>query len=663
MAFLRQLQALTFLPFINSRSRVASGTEVWLEELEPRVVPSIYYISPSGNDSYDGTEQTHTTGNTGPWQTITRVNQQATAGLHGGDQVLFQGGQTFGGNLVFGTNDGGATGNPVTVGSYGSGRATINAGGGSGLVLNNVWSFTISSLVIVGSGVGTSPLSSCGIYTYGWGFGGGSSGFPTGLTIDSVDVSGFGGLGISLGKSTNVSLPAPGLTPTGGYNQVSVTRSNLHDNGVGGLDTQSVTDLYVGHVQAYHNSGVVGLGESGLGINLSSASHAVVERCEAHDNGWLSGNGGAFSGVEAIVSDHILFQYNESYNNHKGPSDGDGIAFDICTDSVMQFNYSHGNDGSGLWTGAETGYNENYVTVRYNVSENDGLQGQGYAGISVWQNVTNADIYNNTAFVNNAASSPFIFNSFSGSSVNARNNLFVTSGGIKLAYTLGSVTNGSLQGNDYWPSGSSFLINWAGNSYSSLSAFQAGTGQEMLNSSPVGEQVDPKLNNPGGGGTIGNADQLNTLSAYQLAYSSPVASAALTLSQFGTSWDPYSFAGDSFLSKYFNANATDFYGNVLPTTTPSVGAYQVGVLPPGWADRDIGSPAYGGSATYRNTTPYAEWHLPGDRRRRRHLGDQRPIQFHQSGVRWRRDRRGQGQLDERIFRQPQWVRQDRGHVP
>lgn len=28
-----------------------------------------YYMSPTGSDSYDGTEQTHTTGNTGPWAT------------------------------------------------------------------------------------------------------------------------------------------------------------------------------------------------------------------------------------------------------------------------------------------------------------------------------------------------------------------------------------------------------------------------------------------------------------------------------------------------------------------------------------------------------------------------------------------------------------------
>src|SRR5271168_5088191 len=26
-----------------------------------------YYMSPTGSDSYDGTEQTHTTGTTGPW--------------------------------------------------------------------------------------------------------------------------------------------------------------------------------------------------------------------------------------------------------------------------------------------------------------------------------------------------------------------------------------------------------------------------------------------------------------------------------------------------------------------------------------------------------------------------------------------------------------------
>src|SRR5207245_5300557 len=53
---------------------------------------------------------------------------------------------------------------------------------------------------------------------------------------------------------------------TGAYSGVSVTNSSLHDNGVGGLDAHNTTNLYVGHVHAYHNAGVAGYWESGFGI-------------------------------------------------------------------------------------------------------------------------------------------------------------------------------------------------------------------------------------------------------------------------------------------------------------------------------------------------------------------------------------------------------------
>ena len=121
-----------------------------------------------------------------------------------------------------------------------------------------------------------------------------------------------------------------------------------------------------------------------------------------------------------------------------------------------------------------------------------------------------------------------------------RNNIFMSTGGVQLVRGAGA----TFQGNDYWTSAGDPL-NIAG--YSTVAAWQQATGQEMLNGHATGFNADPQLNNPGGGGTIGNADNLYTLTAYQLAAGSPMIDTGLTLAQFG-----------------INPGPTDFYGNPIP---------------------------------------------------------------------------------------------------
>ena len=51
--------------------------------------------------------------------------------------------------LVFDSYDSGSGSSTVTIGSYGSGRATIHAGDGRGIVANNVSNFVIQDLNLV----------------------------------------------------------------------------------------------------------------------------------------------------------------------------------------------------------------------------------------------------------------------------------------------------------------------------------------------------------------------------------------------------------------------------------------------------------------------------------------------------------------------------------
>jgi len=77
---------------------------------------TIYYVSPTGNDNNNGTSQST------PWRTIDRVNQ-STYSIQPGDQVLFQRGGEYRGEIIWGVS--GTSAAPVTYGAYGSGNAPI----------------------------------------------------------------------------------------------------------------------------------------------------------------------------------------------------------------------------------------------------------------------------------------------------------------------------------------------------------------------------------------------------------------------------------------------------------------------------------------------------------------------------------------------------------
>ncbi|MCD9024901.1 RICIN domain-containing protein [Cohnella silvisoli] len=98
--------AMAILTIVSSNFFVGGNT-AWAAN-------TTYYVSASGNDNNNGTS-TNT-----PWQTISKVNSMS---FSPGDKILFQGGQLFEGQLKIITS--GTSGSPITVGSYGTGKATI----------------------------------------------------------------------------------------------------------------------------------------------------------------------------------------------------------------------------------------------------------------------------------------------------------------------------------------------------------------------------------------------------------------------------------------------------------------------------------------------------------------------------------------------------------
>ncbi|MGJ5628756.1 right-handed parallel beta-helix repeat-containing protein [Nostoc sp. CALU 1950] len=502
--------------------------------VQTTVTGTTYYISPSGNDKSLGTSPTSA------WRSINKINNVI---FKPGDRIFFQGGTTFTGNLSFNANDKGTALNPIIISSYGTGRATINAGTGKGIMVYNSMGYNISNLNIVGSGVSTNKGDGISFYNDLAG-----NIKLDGITINNVEVQGFINYGIAIG----------GWNQQSGYRNVKVTNILTHNNGKAGLITYAQLpnvneNVYVAYVKAYNNKGIAGdTNPTGSGIIFGSVNTGVIERSVAYDNGILNNSVNGPVGIWAYDSTKITIQYNESYRNRTGgTTDGDGFDLDQNVSySVMQYNYSHDNDGAGfLLCQSPNNLNHTGNIIRYNISQNDGRK-VNYGAIHIYGNVRNAEIYNNTVFVKGGTTSipsaVLIYNPVT--NVSFRNNIFQTKDGVKLLDIASGSTGLLFQRNVYYSTGSTFRIRWGGTTYSSLDSWRTVTNQEKLSSQNVGMSVDPLLSNPGGGQALNNTDLLNTLDAYKLSSNSPLINTGLDLKTlFGT-----------------NTGNQDFYGSLLP---------------------------------------------------------------------------------------------------
>ncbi|MBX2972198.1 MAG: right-handed parallel beta-helix repeat-containing protein [Flavobacteriales bacterium] len=103
---------------------------------------AVYYVAPTGNDSNNGTSQST------PWRTLARV-QQYSSSAAAGDQVLFQRGGTYTGQLSW-YGSGTAAAN-ITIGAYGTGELPVISGAapvtGWTLHSGNIYKASVSQAV------------------------------------------------------------------------------------------------------------------------------------------------------------------------------------------------------------------------------------------------------------------------------------------------------------------------------------------------------------------------------------------------------------------------------------------------------------------------------------------------------------------------------------
>ncbi len=539
-----------------------------VDRLEPRrlLAGHTYYLSPTGSDTADGLTPATA------WRTLAAANAVA---LGPGDGVRLQGGATFAGTLTIGPADAGTAAAPVTVSSFGTGRATISSGLADGIDVTDTSGVAISNLDVVGGGSAVA-LTAIGISLFD-DLPATAARLANGITIDSVDVTGFGDVGVGIGSAT----------VTTGFDHVTVSNATLHDDGTAGLFSYAGdytadpapyglahADVTVDHVTAYANAGHAGRNDSGSGICLGSVDGATIEHCVADGNG--AGNtstGGGPVGIWTYDSTAVVIRSCESYANTAAHSDGDGFDLDGgTTDSTIEDCYSHDNAGAGVllcqFAGASAwGGN----TVRYNVSQDDG-GALNYAPIFLWaasntNTLDGCDIYGNTVY--NSRTGPDapkgIEIDVATTNVHVRNNLFDVTAGGQTVLVKAAGTGLLFQGNDYWAGTAAAAgISWVGRGYATVAAWRTGTGQETVGTVASGGSLDPQLAEPGGGVTVGPSGDLTTLSAYRLARTSPLINAGVNLSALGVT-----------------PAATDFFGQPTPDGAAfDVGADEVDVTPP-----------------------------------------------------------------------------------
>ncbi len=484
-----------------------------------------YYVSPTGNDKNSGTSIANA------WRSIKQVNSKT---FSAGDRILFQGGGSFDGALKFVSSDRGSAALPIVVSTYGIGRATINSGKTNAISLYNTAGFELRNLRLHGAGRTTNGGS--GIVAYN--DLAGNVLLPY-LRVDSVEAYGYGNYGVVIGSWNGAS----------GFSDVRVTDSRAYDNALGGFATYAQLpythrQVYFGHLVASDNPGVASATtNTGSGITLGGVRGGVIERSVAYNNGALCTAAEGPVGIWTYDSDSVVIQHNESYDNRtNGTADGGGFDLDQNTrNSIVQYNYSHGNAGPGYLM-AHAPDNANHVgnTIRYNVSENDGRKNSA-AGIVVYGRTINSEIYNNSVYITpSATGTPRALHVHNATitthdvqHLHIRNNALYTTGGLNVVIVSSDQLNGAVdlrfEGNTYYAGGSTPKFMYGSTTYAGLVPWRSASGQERVNGVATGMQRDPAFTAPGGGGTIGNADQLGTLTAYRLKATSPLIDRGLDL--------------------------------------------------------------------------------------------------------------------------------------
>ena len=507
-----------------------------------------YYIdSVAGSDANTGKSQT------AAWQTIAKVN--ATT-FKAGDSVLFKCGSVWSGVTLHPLGSG-TIGKPIVVSKYGTGNLPLLKGNTSTVhlpyvvYLNNQQYITISNLEITNNyqESSTATASKRGVYVTAKDFG-----TVHRVTLKDLVIHDVLGSYYSDVTTGGIFCDITGSSKATWYDSLLIDHCHVYNVDRTGISNQS---SWNGNRTITSNSG------------WYPSTHLVVQNCEVDSSGSNSiiirvsqspiiqynkvyKSSIRYSGNSIFVfnCNDALIQYNEGSYNVYNAGDADASAFDgdyRCHRTVIQYNYSHDNDG-GAWVvvsdPSTNGTFDDSCIIRYNISQNDchDSTAQEASVVRIAGNITNTTVYNNTIY----------------SSKDAVNLINHCGWGGSKTGVLPDVTN--YYNNIFYinKNNAQFSFNSSTGNYFNYNTFYYAPGYN--GSYPIDANVhasDPKFVNPGSG-----SDGMNTVDGYKLLSGSPEINSGILLT---------------------NHSKTDFWKNKVPATTgvaPSRGAYEYSVIMP-----------------------------------------------------------------------------------
>ena len=461
-------------PLVRSRCVVfALIANLWPSVFCPAQsqVGQVYYVNSHGRDDNPGTSAEKA------WRTIDRANRHD---FKPGDRLLFAGAQTFAGNLILGANDAGTPERPVVIGSYGQGRATIKAGLGTAVLVKDAGGVEVRNIRC--EGAGRTKNNGCGVAFVNT--------LPGNVRMKHIRIMNIEAHGF--GRDTKSPLEGSGAyrPPTGcgvfvggdpadksksGYEDIKIEGCDSHENEFYGALISGCWDekatVYANHglviadCRFHSNTGDPDYRQkhSGSGLLVEDTDVGLVERCAAWENGALCNKApGGPCGIWTAGSRRVTVQRCESFGNRTGDApDGDGFDLDGGSiECVLQYNYSHDNDGAGIlvYSYPYAPWADRGNIVRYNVCEGDAAKLGEYGAIHVGNDghgMSGIEIYHNTLI---AGASARTVVSLHGKDVGVafRNNLIVAPTGCPLV-TIDHDSDAIIfQGNLYWSGGRAF---------------------------------------------------------------------------------------------------------------------------------------------------------------------------------------------------------------
>jgi len=405
---------------------------------------------------------------------------------------------------------------PITLNSYGDGKGTIQSTKRLGVYILNASHIKVSNINLEGDYVGnfsgaenTIANAWVGVLVES------TSKNCINVIVDNVNASNFKWSGIRF-DSKNAAFSVQNST---------IKNCETHSNGNRGIGTSAKNggwnkDIMILNCRSYDNHGW-------------NSQDITVQGCLAYNNGAYNDSDAGGVGIWASSSKNVLFQFNESHSNKTRFRDGGGFDIDGGVDSALvQYNYSHDNFGPGfLVFQHKTGSTLKNVTLRYNISENDGhfinRNNKKHSAIDVNRvgnpvsGIENVFIYNNTTFTDKDYVGSIFVNKNNGDelikNIHVHNNLLIT----------------PIRAN--------------------ARRFEDSNVKHQSN---YVDTDNSTVQNPGRGGNLLPNKALNTLEAYQLKNNPDVINSGSNLNQqFG-----------------FNVGSRDFYGNSIPKN----GAFDIG---------------------------------------------------------------------------------------